>query len=200
MDKQYELLDTHSVADGFFKLNRLELRHQSYHGDWCPVVVRERLEGLAAVAVLLYDPNADAVVLVEQFRVGMLGVDDPPWALEIVAGFCDKEHEQPEDVARREVVEETGCEAADMLPIGSFFVSPGLSVERIHLYVARVDSTRAEGIHGLPHEGEEIKVQVMPRAQAMDELFGRLNSTSALIALQWLDRNREMVLQKWGCG
>lgn len=197
MKKDYEIIATKSASDGFFKLKRLELRHTSYHGDWCPTVVRERIENLAAAAVLLYDPDKDTVVLVEQFRCGMMGVEDPPWCLEIVAGFCDKDHESPDDVARREVVEETGCEALDMLPIGSFFVSPGFSVEQIYLYVARVDSTRAEGIHGLAHEGEEIRVEVMPREEAMAELFGRLNSTSALIALQWLDRKRDWLLAQW---
>lgn len=198
MKKDYQIIDSRTASDGFFKMKRLELRHTSYQGDWCPTVVRERIEDISAAAVLLYDPDQDAVVLVEQFRCGMMGVQDPPWCLEIVAGFCDKAHESPEDVARREVVEETGCEALDMRPIGSFFVSPGFSVEQIFLYVARVDSTRAAGIHGLAHEGEEIRVEVLSREEALAELFGRLNSTSALIALQWLDRNRARLLSDWG--
>jgi len=61
-----------------------------------------------------------------------------------------------------------------------------------------VDSREAEGIHGLPHEGEEIRVHAMPRKQAMDELFGRLNSTSILVAMHWLERNREELLMRWG--
>ena len=159
--------------------------------------MRERLEGLAAVSVLLYDPGEDALVLVEQFRVGMMGVQDPPWCLETVSGFCDKDDEHPDEVARREVLEETGCAVTHLTPIGDFFVSPGMSVERIHLYCGAIDSRKAEGIHGLAHEGEEIRVVVMPREQAVDELFGRLNSTSILIALQWLQLNREALLEQW---
>jgi len=197
MDKEYELLDSQIISDGFFKLHRMRLRHSSFRGGWCEPVVRERLEEISAASVLLYDVDEDAVVLVEQFRAGMLGVQDPPWSMETVSGYCDKAHELPEDVARREVREETGCEVMDLMPIGSFFVSLGFSVEQIYLYVGRVDSREADGIHGLPHEGEEIRVRVMPRQQAMQELFGRLGSTSILIAMQWLDRNLEELREKW---
>jgi len=200
MQKDYELLHSEKISDGFFKLHRMQIRHRSFHGDWCAPVVRERLEDISAVSVLLYDPDEDAVVLVEQFRAGMLGVQDPPWSMETVSGFCDKSHEAPDEVARREVKEETGCEVSQLTPVGSFFVSPGFSTEQIHLYVGRVDSRRADGIHGLAHEGEEIRVHVMSRAQAMQALFGRLCSTSILIAMQWLDRNREMLLQQWAVG
>lgn len=196
-DKKYQLLASEPLSTRFFKLYRHQLRHSSFHGGWCDPIVRERLEGLAAVSVLLYDPAEDTLVLVEQFRVGMMGVQDPPWSLETVSGFCDKAHEDPEDVARREVIEETGCEVRHLTRIGSFFVSPGMSTEQIHLYCGAVDSTLAQGVHGLEHEGEEMQVVVMPREQAVDELFGRLASTSVLIALQWLERNREALLEQW---
>jgi ADP-ribose pyrophosphatase len=198
MKKTYELLSSQVLSERFFKLHRHELRHSRFEGGWSEPIVRERLEAMSAASVLLYDPDEDAVVLVEQFRIGMMGVQDPPWSMETVSGYCDKAHERPEEVARREVVEETGCELMELTPIGSFFVSPGFSVEQIYLYVGRVDSRQANGIHGLPHEDEEIRVYVMPRQQAMDELFGRLDSTSILIAMQWLDRNLDSVLQQWG--
>jgi len=197
MDKQYEVLNAQPLSDRFFKLHRYELRHSSFNGGWCEPIVRERLENLAAVSVLLFDPVEDALVLVEQFRVGMMGIDDPPWSLETVSGFCDIEHEQAQEVARREVLEETGCEVQHLTPIGSFFVSPGMSVEQIHLFVGAIDSTEADGVHGLEHEGEEIRVVVIPREQALEQLFGQLSSTSILIALQWLELNREALLDQW---
>jgi len=195
---EYKVLNEERISDGFFRMSRVEVRHQSYRGGWCEPVVRERLEDISAASVLLYDPEQDAVVLVEQFRAGMMGVQDPPWSLETVSGYCDKAHEKPHEVARREVMEETGCEVKNLVEIGAFFVSPGFSVEQIFLYVGQVDSRQAGGIHGLPHEGEEIKVEVIPRAQAMQALFGRLNSTSILVALQWLDRHLDQLRTEWG--
>ena len=197
MGKDYELLASDTISNGFFELKRHRLRHTRFAGGWCDEIVRERIEHLAAVSVLLYDPEPDVIVLVEQFRVGLMGQVDPPWTVETVSGFCDIAHESPEDVARREVREETGCELQALTHVGEFFVSPGMSVERINLYCGRVDSTCAEGIHGLDHEGEDIRVVKLPRVEAVDALFGRLNTTSVVIALQWLERNREALLQQW---
>lgn len=197
MDKDHELLQTEQILDGFFKMNRYRLRHSSFHGGWCAPIVRERIERLAAVSILLYDPVQDMLVFVEQFRIGLMGHVDPPWSIETVSGFCDTEHETPEQVVRREVVEETGCTLLALTPIGEFFVSPGMSVERISLYCGRVDAGEADGIHGLEHEGEEMRVVTMPRAEAVAALFDRLDSTSVIIALQWLEANRRQLLDQW---
>lgn len=198
MQEQVEIIAEETAFRGFFKLNRYRLRHGSFLGGWCGEIVRERIEDLAAASVLLYDPDRDAVVLVEQFRIGLHGQADSAWSLETVSGYCDKAHERPEEVARREVVEETGCRLEALHPIGSFFVSPGMSVEQIHLYCGRVDSSTAAGVHGLEHEGEELRVVVMSRAQALAELFGRLRSTSVIMAMQWLEANRGALLRAWG--
>jgi ADP-ribose pyrophosphatase len=198
MEKEYEIVSNEAVFRGFFKMDRYRLRHSSFHGGWCGEIVRERIENLAAVSVLLYDPALDRLVLVEQFRVGLMGAVDPPWSLETVSGFCDIAHETPEQVARREVVEETGCTLRALTHIGGFFVSPGMSVERIDLYCGWVDAGNAGGVHGLDHEGEEMRVVTLSRAEAHAELFRWLNSTSVIIALQWLEANRARLLAEWG--
>jgi len=198
MKYDYQQLKGESVYEGFLKIKRHWVQHASFHGGQCEPILRERLEDLSAVSVLLYDPDRDQVVLVEQFRVGLMGQVDPPWALETVSGFCDRAHEVPEDVARREVHEETGCELLALTQIGSFFVSPGISDEQIHLFCGRVDAGAAGGVHGLAEEGEEMRVLVMPREEAASELFGRLCSTSIVIAMQWLQANRESLLDHWG--
>lgn len=199
MEYDYQILDETVAFDGYFKLNRYRLRHSSFHGGWCEPIVRERIENLAAVSILLYDPRRDELVLVSQFRVGLMGNSDKPWSVETVSGFCDTTHETVEQVARREVVEETGLELKALNPIGDFVVSPGMSVERISLYCGWVDADGAGGVHGLAHEGEELRVLVMPRREAVAQLFKRLKSTSIIIALQWLEANRERLLADWGC-
>ena len=198
MTLEFELRSNETVFDGFFQMNRYRLRHSSFRGGWCDEMVRERIERLAAVSVLLYDPALDRLVLVEQFRIGLMGTVDPPWSLETVSGFCDREHELPEQLARREVVEETGCALRALTHIGEFFVSPGMSVERINLYCGWVDAGNASGVYGLSHEGEEMRVATLSRDEAYGELFGRLNSTSVIMAMQWLQANREALLVQWG--
>ena len=124
----------------------------------------------------------------EDFDLVVLGAAPTGLFRQIVFGSF------PEQVARREVVEETGCELQALHWIGEFVVSPGMSVERINLYCGWVDSRHADGVHGLPHEGEEIRVVTMKRAEAVQELFGRLNSTSVIMALQWLEAHRDELL------
>jgi len=198
MDRKYKVLSSEQVFRGFFRMNRYRLRHSSFRGGWSGEIVRERIENLAAVSVLLYDPALDRVVLVEQFRVGLMGTADPPWSLETVSGFCDIAHETPEEVARREVAEETDCTLRALTHVGEFFVSPGMSVEQINLYCGWVDAANANGIYGLDHEGEEMRVVTLSRKEASGELFRRLNSTSVIIALQWLETNRATLLADWG--
>ena len=195
--KKFELLQNETVWNGFLRLSRLQIRHSSFDGGWCEPVVRERLEGLAAVSVLLFDPDADELVLVEQFRAGLVDRIEPPWCIETVSGFCDRKHESVESVARREVMEETGCEVQFLTQLGEFFVSPGFSTEIITLFVAKVDATQAEGVHGLAEEGEEIRVVRRKREAALAGLFKDANSTSLLIALQWLEANRSRLLEEW---
>ncbi len=191
MDYQTEILQRETLYRGFFRLDRYRLRHRLFEGGWSDEIQRERLEGLGAASVLLYDPVRDCVVLIEQFRIGALESGKGAWLLETVGGYVG-EGEQPEDVARREVREEAGCDVGELIPVCSLWVSPGLSAERIALFVGLVDAPGAGGIHGLDHEGEDIRVVVMSTDQALAELYtGRADSTSIVITLQWLAMNRE---------
>ncbi len=193
---KFDILATDNIFSGFLRLCRRRIRHESFHGGWCAEIVRERIEGLSAAAVLLYDPDLDQVVLVEQFRVGALEDPTGPWLLETVGGYRPP-GESAAEVARREALEEAGCEIDELIHIGDFFVSPGLSGEQISLFCGRVDSTKVGGIHGLQEEGEEVRVVVLPFAVARAELFARINSTSVIIAMQWLAGERQALLERW---
>ena len=59
-------------------------------------------------AVLPYDPRRDEVVLIRQFRAGAYVAGRHPWTWEIVAGIIE-DGESPEDLVRREAVEEAGA-------------------------------------------------------------------------------------------
>jgi ADP-ribose pyrophosphatase len=197
MKFKYQILESEPVYNGFLKLNRYRLKHELYLGGESEALVRERLEGLRAASVLLYDPRLDQVVLVEQFRIGAVGKEPLPWLLETVGGFVPA-HETDEAVARREALEEANCAIGRIEPICEFMVSPGISVDRIALFCGEVDSATAAGVHGLDHEGEDIRVVVMSADDAIGELYsGRANSTSILIALQWLAMNREGLRERW---
>jgi len=185
MNKKYEILESSILLDDFLTVKAYRLKHDLFAGGQSDELRRLRLEKEKAVSVLLFDPHHNSVVMVEQFRIGAKEMSDS-WLLENPAGYVEQ-GEFSEDVAVREVREETGCEVTELVHICEFLVSPGISNERIDLYCARVNSSNAAGIHGLDHEGEDIRVEVLTLQQARDELYsGRINSTSTIMSMQWL--------------
>ncbi|MDQ2695461.1 MAG: ADP-ribose diphosphatase [Pseudomonadota bacterium] len=197
MNYRYEILNKAILYRGFFTLEEYRLRHDLFAGGQTPEIRRECLERGHAVAVLPYDPIRDQVVLVEQFRIGALEFPGGPWLLEVVAGMIG-DGESRLEVARRETMEEAGCELLDLVHICDYMVSPGGTSESIAVYCGRVDASAAGGIFGLADEHEDIRVQVISRREAEALVHsGRINSASPLIALQWLELNHQSLRARW---
>ena len=196
-ERKVEIIDRELGYQGFFRLERVHLRHSLHRGGMSPVLVREVVEKGNVVALLPYDPVTDTVVMIEQFRVGAIGAEGGAWLLEIVAGLMEP-GEPPEAVARRETIEEAGLAVRRMEPIARFFATPSKSSELTHLFCGEVDASGAGGVHGLTHEGEDIRVIPMPAAQAFALLeAGRIDSAWPMIALMWLHSNRERLRRAW---
>ncbi|HRL92015.1 MAG TPA: NUDIX domain-containing protein [Pseudomonas sp.] len=196
-DDDVEVVEREACFRGFYQLDRLHLRHRLFAGGMGKLISRELFVRHDAVCVLPYDPQRDCVVLIEQFRVGALDKSLNPWLIELVAGLIDKD-EQPEQVARREAVEEAGLELAELWPLTQYYPSPGGSDERVHLYVGRCDSRGAGGVHGLEDEGEDIRVLVWSLDEALAAVAnGRIDNAASIIALQWLALNRAKVREHW---
>ena len=101
-------------------------------------------------------------------------------------------------MARREVLEEAGCQVTTLERIGTFLLSSGASSETTAMYCGRVDSRGVGGIHGLTHEGEDILVGVVPADEAIARVAnGSISNGYAVIPLQWLALNRERLQKKW---
>ncbi|MBI4184580.1 MAG: NUDIX domain-containing protein [Proteobacteria bacterium] len=199
-DPRVELVGRRTLFEGFFRIEEYRLRHRLHDGGWSPELRREIFERGHAVGVLLFDPGRDGVVLVEQFRVGALAAGWDPWLIEIAAGIIE-EGESPEEVVRREAKEETGCEVGDLIHLQDYLASPGGSSETVGLYLGRVDAGRAGGVHGVRAEHEDIRVRVLPFAEAVAMLdAGRLDNAAAIIAVGWLARHHDEVRARWRAG
>lgn len=187
-----KIIAKESLHDGFFKVDRFNIQHQLFAGGHSETFSRELFKRGEAAAVLLYDTTADVVILTEQFRIGAaFDSEASPWLLEVVAGMLET-GEQADDVARREAQEEAGCIIHDLIPISSYWSSPGGTSEKIHLYCALLDSQGVGGIHGLDHEQEDILVRTIPFEQAYNAIAsGEINNAATIIALQWLKLNQE---------
>src|SRR5215468_4708489 len=166
MNREIELLERSEQYRGYFRIVRYRFRHELFGGGWSGEVRREVFERGHAVGVLPYDPAADSLVLIEQFRIGAYVAGMDPWLTEVVAGIIEDD-EAPEEVARREAREEAGLEIQALIPMCRYVVSPGGTSESVRLYCGRVDSRGAGGVHGLAEEHEDIRVLVLPYAEAM---------------------------------
>jgi ADP-ribose pyrophosphatase len=195
-----DILDKACVYDGYFRIDRYRFRHSLHEGGMGNEIVREVFERGHAVGILPFDPVRDEVVMIEQFRIGAFAAGAEPWLTEIVAGIIEP-GESAEQVARREITEEAGIEAGELWPLVRYLASPGGASETVELFLGRVDSRGAGGIHGLDHEEEDIRVFPLPYAEAaalVEE--GKIGNAMTLIALQWLMLHHDDVMGAWGAG
>ena len=202
-----EVVEKTRVWDGYFKLDKYLMRHALHDGGTSGEMSREIFERGHAAAAILYDPDTEKLVFIEQFRPGAYAAlkspwfDEKqfsPWLLEIVAGIID-EGETPEGVIKREAIEEANCHVLDMVPISHYLVTPGGSSESMFLFCARINAADAGGIHGLTEEHEDIRVLPVDVAQAfkwLDE--GRFINSMTLIAMQWFSTNHASLKARWG--
>jgi nudix-type nucleoside diphosphatase (YffH/AdpP family) len=114
-----------------------------------------------AACVLPYDPDRKTALMVNLPRAPVIWAGGPPELLEAPAGMV--ENEDPEETAIREALEECGVALSRLEPVGSPFSSPGVSSERVDLFLAAyslADRTMRGG--GLDGESEHISVEEVP--------------------------------------
>jgi ADP-ribose pyrophosphatase len=185
MSVQYNITNKKKIHDGFFKLHELTFTHQKHNGTWSSEIKREIFSGAHVATVIPYDPINKKMILLEQFRPGLLNRKDDPIIIEIVAGIID-EGELPEEAARRECLEETGCSVKKIQNILSYYPAPGSSESLYHLFLAEIESFSGKRIVGEKDENEDILVV----SYSIDEVRNLMKRKKiinglTLIALQW---------------
>lgn len=126
------------------------------------------------------------VVFVRQFRVAI-----DSWVLEIPAGKLDPTDRDPAAAARRELREEIGAEAGDLVELGSTYVSPGYTSERIHLFVAEGILVGERTPHGLEEESAEIVRVPWEEALAMLDRGQIVDAKSQIALALWARRRAD---------
>ena len=90
--------------------------------------VREYVRHSGGVAIVPVIDNH--VILIRQFRIAI-----ERELIELPAGRLEPD-EDPADCARRELEEEIGYRAAELIPLASYFSSVGFTDERMHIFLA----------------------------------------------------------------
>ncbi len=109
------------------------------------------LEHPGAVIVLALD-DEDRVCCLRQYRHPVRRR-----FVELPAGLCDVDGEDPLEVARRELREEAGLEAGDWVGLTATYSSPGISSELMHFYLARDLATVDRGDFVPEHEEADME-------------------------------------------
>lgn len=204
--KDVEVIEKEIAFQGYFRIDRYRLRHRQFEGGMGAEITREIFERGHAACCLLYDPDLDKLVLIEQFRPGAYAAlaspwfdehQSSPWLIEIIAGIIE-EGEEPQDVVRREALEEAGCEVSRIEPLFHYLASPGAATESMFVFCGRVDASNVGGVHGLSHEGEDIRVLVVDVKRAF-EMFdqGRIINAMTIIPLQWFRAHHRELRMRW---
>ncbi len=135
------------------------------------VSVREVVHHPGGVCVAAVD-EAGCVTLVRQYRY--------PFGqrlLELPAGKLEP-GEEPFDAVKRELSEETGLEADNWTDLGFLYVSPGISTEKIYIYLAT-------GLHqgkAHPDPNEFLDVEKMPLRELADKaLAGQIRDAKTVV-------------------
>lgn len=198
MPSKVEQQNAEVLSDGHFRLERIRLQSETFAGPMSRPVTREVLRPGRSVTVLLYDPVEHKFVLTEQFRIGAyLNKLSSFWLLECVAGMVD-EGETPEVAARREVQEETGCDVLDLEFVGDYLTSPGITDELTTLFVGRIESARAGGVHGKASEAEDILTRILTVDEALAAADGgTLIDITAQLAVLWFARHGQRLRERW---
>jgi ADP-ribose pyrophosphatase len=124
-------IDRRPIYDG--RIVKLSIDTVRYPNGSTGELEMIRHSGAAAVLPVLSDPNGvdPQILLIRQYRYASDG-----YMLEVPAGRPDFPGEDWEACARRELREETGLVAEQMVRLTTIYSTPGFTDERIHLFLA----------------------------------------------------------------
>ncbi len=135
--------------------------------------LRDIVQHPSSVVIVPLEDDGN-VVMVRQYRKAA-GRE----LLEFPAGVMEDDA-SPLDAARRELREETGLDATELIELGNFFAAPGSMTERLHSFLAK-------GLFAnplAPDDDERITLERMPFAEAVRlARAGELNDAKTLASL-----------------
>jgi ADP-ribose pyrophosphatase len=136
-----------------------------------------RHSGASAVLPVLSDLDADdpQILLIRQYRYAAGG-----YLLEVPAGRPDKEGEDWEVCARRELQEETGLAAEQLIKLTAIYTTPGFTDEKIHLFIAIGLTTGETSLD----EDEFLDTVTMPMSEALEKVrTGEITDSKTICTL-----------------
>jgi ADP-ribose pyrophosphatase len=166
------------MSESIYRGKILNLRLDELEVEDGRTIRLEVVEHAASIGVLALKDEQTAL-LVRQYRhaVGQT-------LLEVVAGSLD-EGEAAEVAAQRELAEETGFRAREIVPLGGFYLCPGYTTEFMHIFLAR----HLEPATAQADEDEQIELAELPLAELFRQArSGELRDAKTVAALLMAER------------
>jgi ADP-ribose pyrophosphatase len=126
--------------------------------------------GAAVVAI----DDKEHLCLLRQYRYVAEG-----WIWELPAGKLEP-NEPPLSTAQRELIEEAGARASHWESLGSYFTSPGIFTEVLHLFMA----TGLEDVKAAHESAEVIEVHWVPFSEVYEWVMqGKIRDAKTAIGI-----------------
>lgn len=183
--KTINILETAILSDNWYTLKKITYEVKGSDG----VVVKQEREAYDrgnGATILLYNKEHGTVVLTRQFRMPTyINGNETGLLIECCAGLLDEDN--AEECIRRETIEETGYQIANVEKVFEAYMSPGSVTEILYFFVAAY--SKEQKVHeggGLEAEQENIEVLELPFVQAMDMIrTGEIKDGKTIMLLQY---------------
>lgn len=186
MGDDVEIKSVETLAENRYPLRLYSFAHR--RRDGARQELRREVYAIGpSVVVLPFDPRRSTVLLTRQFRLPAQVNGDEPRLIEACAGNIE-EGDDPAGTARKEAGEEMGCGLRELREVFALYMSPGVTAEKLHFFIAEYEpGGRSGGGGGLREEGEDIEVLELPLAEALAMVGrGEIVDAKTVLLLQHL--------------
>lgn len=167
-----EILSSEIIFHEFLKVEKSSVRWEQFEGGMGTASTRYVVRRGDSVGVVPVCAESGRIILVKQFRFPAVRGDDDGYLWEVPAGMVDGDEDTAE-TAMRELFEEIGLRPESVKPLISYFLSPGLLDEKMHLFHARIeDCTRIQKVGGNPDEQENLLIEGF-KPEELKAMIGR---------------------------
>ncbi|CAI0860016.1 NUDIX domain-containing protein [Serratia quinivorans] len=185
------IIETRVLSDDWYLLKKTTFDFLRRDGVW-QRQSRETYDRGDGATILLFNRQAQTVVLTRQFRFPVFVNGHDGMLIEAAAGLLD--NASPEERIRAEAEEETGYIVQNVQKVFEAYMSPGSVTEKLHFFVGEYQAAdRVSDGGGVEAEGEDLEVIELPLAEALSAIAqGIIVDAKTIMLLQFVALNHTL--------